>query len=143
MNYNNPICFNVPPAITGYALTTHLIKQIIPMPVFARDAVFNEILYRYGLQEVIFKRIPERLLQKHAPSSARHVNSLIARITRIAISALIFTFAQLGPDTPDSNENCSLIKLINIFAVGFFLGLVQEYSGSPYLSIASNMAFLL
>ena len=67
MNYNNPICFNVPPAITGYALTTHLIKQIIPMPVFARDAVFNEILYRYGLQEVIFKRIPERLLQKTRP----------------------------------------------------------------------------
>lgn len=148
LNKTYPLCFDVPSAVSSYTLLTHKIENLIPSPfgfsakLFIIRPIFNEYCYRFALQEILLKRIPKKLLKKFAPSSKPLVNSIIAKVARVAITSVIFTLAQIYPDNSSiSNQNCSLIQIINIFGVGLILGAIQECFGKTYLAAASHMAF--
>lgn len=149
LNRTYPICFNVPNTLNQFSLISHKIQQLIPAlfgyktQLMVRFPVINEICFRYLLQDVVLRKMPENLLEKYAPSYTPLVNFKVTKIARILFTSAIFTLANTLPDKPlDGYENCSLISTINLFAIGVFLGLIQEATGKTYLSIASHTGFI-
>lgn len=143
LNNANPICFRVSPITTLFSLFCNEARQTIPLGGNAKIAVFDELCFRVGFQEMLLKQYPKKILQKYNPSLAPLVDSRVIRISRVLFSALIYTLSHTQPQNDDS-INCALVYKVGHFAFGVFLGLIQEHVPNdvlPGLSMALHVGF--
>ena len=87
--------------------------------------IVEEILCRSFIQELLFKRAPVMLLQEISPKLATCVkSSTYAKVTRVALSSLLFALAHLSLDNcSDSN------RPIDTIGVAVLLGVLVEVQG--------------
>lgn len=95
---------------------------------------FEELIFRYLLQEQLLKTIPVQILNKVAPEYASAINTKTAKAARIAISSALFAIAHIGPKPLDS-----LVWVLPKFALGCILGAIQESTGNTFYSLGWHM----
>jgi hypothetical protein len=97
-------------------------------------AACEEIEFRWFVQEVLLRKLPRAVLQKIAPHLTGMVDSLPARISRIAAAALFFALCHAYV------LDCAAGGGISQLMGGLLYGAIYEYTGS--LSSCISMHFL-
>lgn len=141
LNNANPICFKVSNLTTLFSILFTEVRTAIPLGGNALIAVFDELCFRVGLQEMLLKRYPKKVLQKYNPKLAPLIDTRIMRLARVFLSAYLFTLSYTLPQN-DNFENCTLVYKVGQFALGVFFGLIQEHVPNdilPGLSIAFHV----
>jgi membrane protease YdiL (CAAX protease family) len=154
MNSGMDWCPVFPKPVYTYVRNVCLVRENLPGLTgtynnYAFKApIVEELMFRVGLQELILKRAPKAILNRFAPSYSGIVDTKMAKIARVALTAAVFSLAHAMP--PEMGwPNCSTARLVNTFVLGLILGGVQEVTESPLLGmlIHSGMniqpAFLL
>lgn len=85
-------------------------------------AALEELEFRWLVQDVVLKKIPEQILKTIVPEYAHIVDSDVARISRIALTALLFSASHLH------QLNCSEMGGIGPLIGGLIYGYVYEYT---------------
>jgi hypothetical protein len=85
-------------------------------------AALEEMEFRWLIQDIALKKIPEKILKYIAPQYAHIVDSNAARISRIALAALIFSICHLH--LLDCSGGGGIEPLIG----GLIYGYVYEYT---------------
>jgi hypothetical protein len=97
-------------------------------------AACEEIEFRWFAQEVLLRKLPKAVLQKIAPHLTGMVDSLPARISRIAAAALFFALCHTY--VLDCAAGGGIAQLVG----GLLYGAIFEYTGS--LPTCISMHFL-
>jgi membrane protease YdiL (CAAX protease family) len=105
-----------------------------PASKIMASAACEEIEFRWFLQEVLLRKLPKAALQKIAPRLTEMVDSLPARISRVAAASLLFALCH------SQVLDCSAGGGIGQLMGGLFYGAIYEYTGS--LSTCTTMHFL-
>ena len=143
---NLDFCPSMPESIYHYASNVCHLRENLPSfsGALEQEALMipfvEEVLFRYGLQEILFKQLPKATIKQIDPSMLSSVDSKAAKIARVLITATAFSLAHSihpGYDWP----NCSLERLIRTFAFGIIMGAIQETRGSTSLAIAFHAGF--
>lgn len=107
-----------------------------------RPLFFGTLLF--GLtQEGLLKKLPEKILNKIAPSHASKVNSRTAKIARVALTAAIYSLASTLSFAYSYDEHkpdfysVSKADLIWKFGAGAMYASIQEFTGNPVFSMAT------
>lgn len=121
-------------------------KRNISRLLINRPLFFGTLLF--GLtQEGLLKKLPEKILKKVAPSQASLVNSRLARMTRIALTAFIYSLASsLEFSSFRVHPNLYSVSKANLiwkFVEGAMCGSVQELTGNPLYSMATLLGWNL
>ncbi len=95
--------------------------------------VFEELVDRVLLQEVLLKRVPEKILQRVSPQYSHLINHSAAKITRIFLTSVFFALHHYWAHT------CSHGDMYPYLLAGATLGVLQEVSGHPFYSIVAHM----
>jgi len=140
MNSGMDWCPVFPKPLYNYARNVCLVREYLPgltdtynILVF-KAPIVEELLFRVGLQELILKRAPKVILNRFAPSNSSVVDSKIAKIARVAVTAAAFSLAHAIP--PEAGlPQCSTARLVNNFVFGLILGGVQEVTESPLMGM--------
>lgn len=139
-------CPVFPKPVYTYVRNVCLLREDLPgltgvFDTFAFKApIVEELLFRVGLQELILKRAPKAILNRFAPSYSGVVDTKIAKIARVALTAAAFSLAHAMP--PEYGwPNCSTARLVNTFVLGLVLGGVQEVTESPLMAMLLHSGF--
>ena len=112
--------------------------------LYTRYVVQEEFLFRTILQETLLKTAPKWVLGKVAPTKVHWVDSKIAKVARISLSAAAFSAYHLQNQAAlgisDSQMN---MQLCNTFGLGIATGILQEKTGSSWASIALHLSYNL
>ena len=107
-----------------------------------RYVVQEEFIFRTLLQETLLKKAPKWALEKIAPSKVHWVDSKVAKVARIALSAAAFSAYHRGNQAAlglsDSQMN---LQLCNTFGLGIATGILQEKTGSTWASIGLHLSY--
>ncbi len=102
--------------------------------------LFEEAVFRFGLQEMLLKRFPTAIIQRVSPSHLWVVDCKAAKVARVLIANTAFTLAHAThPDYGRSNG--SMIRFIQAFALGIILSTIQEKTGSTMSAIAFHSGY--
>ena len=111
---------------------------------YTRYVVQEEFLFRTVLQETLLKQAPKWVLEKVAPTKMHWVDSKIAKVARIGLSAAAFSAYHLSNRAAlglsDSQMN---MQLCNTFGLGIATGILQEKTGSTWASIGLHFSWNL
>ncbi|CRX39159.1 CPBP family intramembrane glutamic endopeptidase [Estrella lausannensis] len=99
------------------------------------SGALEEIEFRWFVQGVLLKRIPAKILKVISPGLEKWIDSIPAKITRIAAVALLFGFAHLG------NLDCKQGGAISPLIGGVLYGTLYETAENP-LILCMNMHML-
>jgi membrane protease YdiL (CAAX protease family) len=136
-------CPNLPKSIYLYAKNICLLKEYIPLrgnfAFYAiKSPISEELIFRVLIQQGILKKLPEAILNRFASSYTHLIDEKITKAARIALAALAFSLAHaISPEV--GWPNCSTFRLVNSFAIGLFLGKLQEETDSPLAPIILHM----
>ncbi len=97
--------------------------------------VYEEILFRYLLQEQLLKKIPIQILNKNAPQYVSAINTKTAKIARIAFSSAVYALAHMNSPYPANGVD----SIVHKFALSLILGAIQESTGNLFYSTAFHM----
>ncbi len=87
--------------------------------------IAEEIFFRFGVQEVLLKRIPQKILEFISPSRVSILDSRIAKFARIGITAGAFAFAHLA-NQGVFHESYVESQLMSAFMGGIVYGYIKE-----------------
>lgn len=90
--------------------------------------VCEEILFRGLMQEVLLKKIPKYILSKIAHEKETYLNSTIAKVTRITLSAGAFSAYHLT-NSGFMPESYVSAQIAGTFILGIGCGILQENVG--------------
>lgn len=98
--------------------------------------IYEELECRYLLQELLMKKLPEKILQKYRPQSIKLVNHPAAVAARIFTSSLWFAASHLH------SHDCSKHggALYAHFLAGLLFGKLQEDTGHSIYNIIAHAA---
>jgi membrane protease YdiL (CAAX protease family) len=154
MNSGNDWCPTFPKTFYTYARNVCLAREYLPgltgiyNKLAFKAPIVETLLFQVGLQEIGLRMAPKAILEQFVPSYSGIINSKIAKITRVALTAAAFSLSHATPSEMRW-PNCSTTRLINTFVIGLILGEIEEVTQSPLLSMllhsGSNIqpAFLL
>ena len=140
-------CPSFPEAVYTYAKSAQQLQmssvQALPAMinrtvdyVVIQAPIFEETLFRYGLQELLLRELPKVTLKKFAPSYVDVVDSKVAKVARVGVSALAFCLMHaVRPEETSVTLFCSTARLTGVLALGILAGGVQEVTESTLLSI--------
>ncbi len=146
MNSGMDWCPAFPKPVYTYVRNACLAREYVPVLTgtynnYAFKApIVEELMFRVGLQELLLKRAPKAILNRLAPSYSNIVDTKIAKVARVALTAALFSLAHAMP--PETGwPNCSTARLVNTFVLGLILGGVQEVTESPLMGMLFHMGF--
>ncbi len=87
-------------------------------------AAFEELEFRWFIQDILLKRLPQKVINKVAPELNHLVDSMPAKISRVAASALFF--AVCHTHTLDCKEGGGIDQLIGGIIYGILYELDKE-----------------
>ena len=96
--------------------------------------IYEEFLLRILLQEMLLKKIPEKILQRVSPARAHLTHQFLTKIARVFTSSVFFALAHAQGYT------CGNGDLYPYFFGGTILGMLQEVSGHPVYNTIAHMA---
>jgi len=129
-------CTQLPESVYQYADTVRnaLIATLPSKDIFTvlvlHAPIVEEVIFRLGLQEILLKKIPAKVL------SNQIVNSKAAATARVIFTAAAFALIHANRQEQVSNiEFCSLTRLGSTFVLGLFTGTIQEITGNTAYSM--------
>lgn len=133
-------CPEFPKPFYSYVRNACLAREYLPGLTGAynncafKAPIVEELMFRVGLQEILLKKTPKAILNQFAPSYVGIVDTKIAKVARVTLTAIAFSLAHAMP--PESGwPNCSTARLVNTFVLGLLLGGVQEVTESPLMAM--------
>ena len=161
-NRNLDICPSLPEFVYHYATLACRTREYLPsFPWIAEQEIFmipsvEEAMYSFGVQELLLKQLPKAIIKclypsqpsvvsgkksvKSPPTELSKIDSKTAKVARVFVKAALFSLIHAihpGYGLP----NCSLIRLIQTFAMGIITGTIQEVTGSSALAIAFHAGY--
>lgn len=88
--------------------------------------IVEEVIFRGLIQDVMLKRVPKYLIKKIAPGKETALDSTIAKITRITLTAALFSASHLSnlEALPDSYVSA---QVVGTFVMGIGWGALKEF----------------
>jgi membrane protease YdiL (CAAX protease family) len=99
----------------------HLFGSNITASIFV-PALCEELEFRWFLQDILLKKLPKKVIEKIAPDMANIVDSMPARISRVAAAALIFAICHTH--ALDCAEGGGMEQLVG----GLLYGALYEFA---------------
>lgn len=140
---------NVLPGYDSYkSLHTNVFKKYnldkwvldpINFEISVRGPIYEELFFRLGIQELLLKRLPKKIIQKFAPSKASWVDCRVAQIARITLSSALFAMAHVDRAVLCKTlNNCD--SFIGTLIQGLIAGVIQEKTNNIFYSTALHIA---
>jgi len=118
------------------ALSENVMRKILPPKYIGRlfSPIFEELVDRVLLQEVILKTVPKKILKKYFPQYSQLSDHFLAKIARIATSSLFFALEHVLFHT------CTDGDIYPFLIAGVFFGSFQEWTGHPIYNLIAHIA---
>lgn len=87
--------------------------------------IFEEPLFRYGIQEVLLTYLPKKIVKKVAPGKEMILDCKIAKTSRIALTTLLFAAIHLI-NKSEFPESYVMRQVISSFVGGIIFGILKE-----------------
>lgn len=117
-------------SVKDYSTVFATIEQLprAKLEIVLDAPIFEELLCRGLLQDVLLTRLPKYILKKISPGSETILDSTIAKIARILFTSTAFSLLHLSnhgtfPDSVVSHQ------LVSGFTIGIALGIIKENIG--------------
>jgi Type II CAAX prenyl endopeptidase Rce1-like len=100
--------------------------------------VTEELFFRLCVQDMALKQLPKTILNRVAPSYVSAVDSKLAKVARVIVSATVHSLMHAYHPY---GYNISTMKLVNMLALGLINSTLYETQDSLMLPIAFHMGF--
>lgn len=105
--------------------------------------LFKDLPFFYFFQEGLLRKVPGKILNKYSPSLVQLVNHKMAKISRVVLTAALFSLSN-SMTFKNPNYRLPLLKrnflttsqLISSFIIGLILGTIQEVTKNPVYVMA-------
>lgn len=101
--------------------------------------IFEEVIFRGLVQDILMKRIPQYIVKKIAPGREMALDSRIAGIVRIVLTSALFSAYHLLNRGIFANAYVDL-QIVQTFIMGISLGIFKESKAGLFGAMGAHMA---
>ena len=116
--------FNWDQMMTQMCVTISKIDRVV-LKICCEAPIIEELVFRYGIQEILLKKIPEQFLQRFAPNKQAILDSKVVTLARIVFTAAIFAYIHLANKGNFPDSYCDA-QVPASFIGGIVYGILKE-----------------
>ena len=102
----------------------------------------EELVFRYGIQGVLLKILPQQFLQRFAPGKQAILDSKVVKLARIVFTAAIFSYVHIANKGTFPDSYCD-VQIPASFIGGIVYGILKESKvgllGSTVAHVVNNI----